>query len=137
MKPPVLFVVPYNGELPPSFKIRKLEGDLVDILSAYKNSEDDVGVYAALTPDQLAVLVKERGVLHSPELVMVTELGVEYGNSFLLYSEFMDLVSINDLEDELAKRGLVEKVVKSEDEEKFGVANSSAPSTPELYLNVP
>lgn len=136
MKPKVLFVVPYSGELPPSFNIIKLEGDLVDILYAFRQTEDVIGVYSALTPDQLAVLIKERAVLHSPDLVMVTELGVDYPNSFMLYSEFMDLVSINNLEDELIHQGVVEKQQPELDEVKFGIKNSTAAKTPEIYEDV-
>lgn len=135
----VMFVVPYNGELPESFGIKKLSGDLVEILSSFRSLNSVVGAYAALTAEQLAVLITERAALHSPELVMITELGVDYGNSFMLYSEFMDLVSINDLESELSSYGVAVKENSSketnEGASRFGLKDSNdvAPKVSETY----
>lgn len=129
-----LFVVPYNGELPESFGIKKLDGDLVDKLSHLRNLDGVLGAYAALTPDELALLVEKKTIINSPELVMITDLGVDYPASLLLYAEFMDVLSIHELEEFLKSEGLVNKDEDQGETGFMGVKNTTPSKQVETYL---
>lgn len=133
-----LFVVPYNGELPDSFGIKKLEGDLVDKLYTLRSLDGVIGAYAPVTPDELALLVEQKTILKTPELVMVTELGVDYPASLLLYSEFMDTVGIHDLERFLTEEGLITQQEKQKEEENtfMGVRNIQPGKGDENYTEI-
>lgn len=132
-----LFVVPKGADLPDSFGIKKMEGDLVTILYNLRQTEGIVGAYAALSPDELALLVEQRQILRSPELVMILELGVDYPPSLLLYSEFMDTVSVNDLERFLTEQGIIEQRETASQAESFlGVKDVKASKNEENFTDI-
>lgn len=134
-----LFVVPFGAELPTSYGFTHLEGDLVDILSTLRAIPDtEIGAYAALTEDQLAVLTKERAVLNSPDMAVIAELGVDYSNAFLLYSEFMDVISVRDLETYLIEQGQLKASDASvQTATVAGVEVNATPSkTSEVYHSI-
>lgn len=130
-----LFVVPMPGEIPNSFNFVKLEGDLVDILSKFRTLNEQTLAYAQLTTDQLAVLIEDRNVLATPDLVMITELGIDYPSQMVLLTEFMDVVSIRDLEDALVRYGLTDQVKPDLDivAKQMGINVKKDVSGDELY----
>lgn len=130
-----LFVVPMPGEIPSSFNFVKLEGDLVDILSKFRSLGEQTLAYAQLTTDQLSVLIESRNVLSTPDLVMITELGVDYPSQMVLLTEFMDIVSIRDLEEALVRYGLTDQAKPDLDSvaKKMGINVKQDTSEDELY----
>lgn len=130
-----LFVVPMPGEIPSSFNFVKLEGDLVDILSKFRSLGEQTLTYAQLTTDQLSVLIENRNVLATPDLVMITELGVDYPSQMVLLTEFMDVVSIRDLEEALVRYGLTDQAKPDLDTvaKKMGINVKQDTSEDELY----
>lgn len=133
-----MFVVPYNGELPESFGIKKLEGDLIEKLYTLRQLEGVIGAYSPVTPDELAVLVEQKTILKTPDLIMITELGVDYPASILLYSEFMDVLSIHDLEKFLVEEGLTAQKERSEKESEgfMGVNNITPSKNDETFVEL-